>query len=70
MARRYHTLAVWDCEGQAWGPQFGAYDRQDVDAELEDYRDHGHAKKDLKLITTSDTQAEINAAVAKLNEGV
>ncbi|WP_280178099.1 hypothetical protein [Rhizobium anhuiense] len=37
-------------------------------AERAAYIENGEAKaKELKVITTGDTQAEINAAVAKLN---
>lgn len=68
MARPYHTLLVR--EGGIWAPQFGDYDRETVEAERDDYRDHDHKAKDLKIVTTKTTrQAEIEAVVAKLNKG-
>lgn len=64
--RKYHTLLAL-IDGR-WGIQFGAYERGDVMAERAAYIENGEAKaKELKVITTGDTQTEINAAVAKLN---
>ncbi|SCW76956.1 hypothetical protein SAMN02927900_04741 [Rhizobium mongolense subsp. loessense] len=64
--RKYHTLVI-RINGR-WSPEFGAYEREDVRAEYAGYLESGEAKrKDLKVITTGDTQAEIMAAVAKLN---
>lgn len=65
MARKYHTLAVR--EDGRWAPQFGDYDRETVDSEREEYRDKGHKARDLRIITTGDTQAAINAGIANLN---
>jgi hypothetical protein len=66
MARQYHTLLLLD--RGAWRPEFGDYDKSVVEAELDDYHDGGgYRLADLCIITTSDTQAAIAAAVAKLN---
>jgi len=65
MARKYFTLAVREA-GQ-WSPQFGDYDRETVEAERDDYRDHGHKVRDLRIVQSGDTQAAIDAAIAKLN---
>lgn len=65
--KKYYTMAVR--EDGKWAPQFGAYDLADVQAEKEDYLDHDTLRKDINIITTGDTQAEINAGIAKLNEG-
>jgi hypothetical protein len=65
VSKRYHTLAIR--EDGIWAPQFGAYDRSDVTDELDIYLDQGVRKRDLKIITTGELQAEIIAAVAKLN---
>jgi hypothetical protein len=72
MARSYYTLAVrWHEVGLTlghWTPEFGDYDEEVVEEERRYYRiDHGHKAKDLKIIRTGDTQAEIDAGIAKLN---
>jgi hypothetical protein len=65
MAKRtYYTLAVFD---GYWSPEFGDYDRDTVQGELEEYRERGVFKKHLRILKTEDTQASIDAAVAKLN---
>ena len=66
MSKRYHVLLTRD-DGGAWGVAFGDYDRTTVDEERADYRDHDWKARDLKIITTGDRQADIVAAVAKLN---
>ena len=43
-------------------------DLETVRFELDDYRDHGHKRKDLKIVKTrSSRMVEINAIVDKLN---
>jgi hypothetical protein len=67
MRKRYFTLAVRD-DGR-WAPQFGDYDRSVVADELNDYVDsHDYRRKDLRILTTTDAQAAIDAAVAALNK--
>jgi hypothetical protein len=70
MARKYHTLLLNEApqgEGPQWAIQFGDYDRDNVEYERDEYlRDH--PAKSLKIVTTGDKQADINAAVAKLND--
>ena len=70
--RTYYTLVAIDGTptDSPWGVAFGAYDKADVEAELEDYRDHGWKKSQLKIIKTNDTATAINAAVAALNEAL
>jgi hypothetical protein len=67
MSHRYHTLLRR--EDGIWAIEFGDYSRAVVQDELEDtvggYQDV--RRKDLKIITTYDDQASINAAVADLN---
>lgn len=66
--RVYYTLAVRD--GDTWSPQFGDYSRSTVKDELDDWVDSGNfTRKRCKIVTSGDTQAEINAAIAKLNAG-
>lgn len=67
MSRRYHTLAVR--EDGRWAPQFGDYDLETVEAERDDYR-HGYQAikaRDLRIVTTGPAQADIDAAIARLN---
>ena len=65
--RQYFVLVLQDAETSRWGVEFGDYDRECVQSELEDYNDKSVAKKFLRILTTLDRQADINAAVAKLN---
>lgn len=63
----YHTLLARHDDGQ-WGIEFGDKDLETVRFELDDYRDHGHKRKDLKIVKTrSSRMVEINAIVDKLN---
>lgn len=68
--RPYFTLAVYQATfaGMMWCPEFGSYDRDDVVAEREDYRDHGHRAANLKIVrTASARQSAIDEALAGLN---
>lgn len=63
----YFTLLQRHDDGQ-WGIEFGDRDRETVEAERDDYRDHFIKAKDLKIVTTRTSRnAEIEAVVAKLN---
>ncbi len=65
----YHTLLARHDDGQ-WGIEFGDRDKETVQGEMDDYRDHGHKHKDLKIVTTRTCRtAEIEAIVTKLNKG-
>ncbi|MQW73435.1 hypothetical protein GHK50_20930 [Sinorhizobium medicae] len=67
--RKYHTLVVIDgTPGCRWSPEFGDYDLETVKDERDDYLDRGWKRRELQIITTGDTQAEIDAAVAELNK--
>lgn len=50
-----------------WEIEFGDYDKQAVQEEFEDQRDHGVPKKNLKIITCGDKQEEIDMAISKEN---
>lgn len=67
MPRTYYTIAE-RIDGQ-WSPQFGGYDRDVVNAELADMREHGQGplKKNLRIIKSGARQADIDAAIATLN---
>ena len=69
--RPYYTLVVHEGDHVAdspWGIAFGDYDLETVKAERDDYRDRGWKAKELKIITTTDQQADIDRAVFELNE--
>ncbi|HKD77295.1 MAG TPA: hypothetical protein VKB76_17455 [Ktedonobacterales bacterium] len=72
MAKRYFTLLAKEPH-KKWQPQFGDYDRECVEDELADYRDHvGDGDTwpkgtKFSIIGTNDDQASIDACVAKLN---
>ena len=65
--RRYHTLVERDGPEHPWRIEFGDFDRATVDAELEDQRDRGARKANVKIITSGSTATEQSAAVAALN---
>ena len=69
MAKRYFTLAEFT-NNNRWTPEFGDYDRENVRSEMEDRRDHDVKAKHLKIIVSGDTQADIDAAIARLNAKV
>lgn len=70
MARPYYTLLTKDGVSDDWLIAFGDYDRECVKSELDDYRDHGWRRNELKIIKTQSVkQAEVDSAVALLNAG-
>jgi hypothetical protein len=72
MAKKYFTLVVKEPNGP-WSPQFGDYERDTVVEEMADYKQHVgqgcsfEKGTKFKIVTTGETQAAIEAAVAKLN---
>lgn len=66
MERKYYTLLVK--EDGKWMIEFGDYDRSLVLMEQVIECEHRRKKKDTKVITSGDTQEEINKAVDELNE--
>ncbi|NPU64585.1 hypothetical protein HL667_06205 [Bradyrhizobium sp. 83012] len=69
----YHVLLVREGDAAPWGVHFGDYDRECVQAERDDITEYpavsGYRKRNTKIIMAGDTQAEIDAAVARLNGG-
>lgn len=61
-ARRYYTLVSF--EGGAWCAQFGDYERKVVAQEALDNYDGER----LKFICTGDSQSQIDASIATLNQ--
>lgn len=72
MKRQYFTLAVKpEAEGnRLWSPQFGDYDRDVVAQELEDTKADWPAGSKFKIIVSGGKQADINAAIDKLNRKI
>lgn len=69
--RRYYHLLVreYNEDGSSvWTQQFGAYCRETVSSELEDMRDHGHKKKDLKIINCADSHDALMHRLAYYNQ--
>lgn len=70
-SRPYFILAVLNGEPgeqRRWAIDYGSYDRRDVVFELEDYREHGWKRRDLRILKIpTDTQAAVDAAIAELN---
>ena len=62
----YHTLCQRDPSTGLWSPQFGSDARSDVTYEKREF-DRSVKRKDLTIITTGPSQAEIDAGVAALN---
>lgn len=69
MSRPYFTLVERQPDGP-WTPQFGDYDKECVENERRDMLRSAVGRiraKDLKIIRSGARQADINAAIAKLN---
>jgi hypothetical protein len=67
--RKYHVLLSRYEPGERWGVAFGSWAKAEVEAERADYREHGHAARDLRMVACAGEQAAIDAIVAKLNAG-
>jgi hypothetical protein len=68
---KYYTLAEKDDgENGRWCILFGDYDKAAVieERDIVQYAD-GTPRSRLKILETSDVQADINAALAELNRG-
>lgn len=68
----YYTLAI--LQGSNWSQEFGDFDKETVEYELEDYLQQYnidtntfYKKKELKIIKTNGTQKAIETAIQKLN---
>jgi len=65
--KTYYTIAIRRDDGK-WYPEFGDYDREVVADERADIL-HGAevTAKNVKIIRSNHAQADIDAAIAKLN---
>lgn len=68
--KRYYALIAKEPDAK-WSQQFGDYARSTVEFELNYERDHiginWPVGTQFRIITTTDQQADINAAIAALN---
>lgn len=62
--RTYYTIATLDKASGTWHPQFGDYDLETVQDELEEYKGKGER---AKIVRSADDQVSINNVVAALN---
>jgi hypothetical protein len=65
--RVYYTLLSREPHSKRWVIEFGDYDRNVVRDERDDMKDGDYCDHAFKIITTGETQAEIDAEVARLN---
>jgi len=69
MKNKYFTLAIFDNETKKFHAEFGDYDRQTVRDEAE-FTYYYTPKKHMKILTSGDSQKDINEVIANLNEGL
>jgi hypothetical protein len=75
MPKKYYTLVSKDVNNSAdpWTIEFGDYSRGIVSGEMREYRynnalqNEGEERREYKIISSGDSQAEIEAAVKELN---
>ena len=73
MTRKYYTLVARNSADEDWFVEFGDYDREIVQGELDDLAyshafGRGYARKNMKIMATQDAkQLTIDNAVDALN---
>lgn len=65
--RSYYTMIVKE-KGEKWSPQFGDYDKEVVEQEIEDDKHNWPKGTKFKIIKTSAKQEDIDSYISKLNE--
>lgn len=66
--KKYHTLLQKSDKDGLFYPQFGSWDKSDVQYERDDIRrSEGIALKDFIIISTPGTQSDIDAQVNQIN---
>ena len=63
-SKNYYTLVVR--ENDQWSPQFGDFNKEVVNDEMDDSYGE-YKKKDLRVICTSESQEQIDTEVRNLN---
>jgi hypothetical protein len=75
MSKKYYTLVSKDVNNSAdpWTIEFGDYSRGIVSGEMREYRynnalrNEGEERREYKIISSGDSQSEIEAVVKELN---
>lgn len=67
MTRKYYTLIGFDLIYKKYVALFGAWDREDVEAEKDEYAENTDYRT-LRIICTAPDQVAIDAAIAKRNK--
>jgi hypothetical protein len=68
MSRKFYTLLVRDGRASDWHIHFGNHSKDAVAQQRNDICDSGFNRKiNTKIISTDDTQADIDAAIRLLN---
>jgi hypothetical protein len=65
---KYYTLASYSEFHKRWSIEFGDWDHRTVNAERDDYRDHGVRAKYLVIFHTDGQQTSIDKQIARLNK--
>ena len=60
--KAYYTLCKYDPAANVWRDEFGSYSRREVEAEMEDHRDHGTKAKLLVIVKHAPAAAAMMAA--------
>ena len=63
---KYYTLTEWNPLTHKWEAEFGDHDREVVEDEKQDRLDEEHPPR-MKVISSGETQAEINEELEKIN---
>ena len=69
---RYYGLMVRDERGEPWHFEFGDFDRSTVQAEREDYWQHGYKNANMKIVVFNEcpSASEIDDLVKAWNVGL
>lgn len=65
--KTYYVMIERDSASEPWAVQAGSYERSDILAEVQDRLDHDVRVSNIKVLTTTDKQADIDAAIVRLN---
>jgi hypothetical protein len=68
--RPYYRLAVFSPEQDRFVPQFGDWNRDTVNAELQVYIDHGYQRWALRIIESVANDEAVQEAVDALSTGI
>lgn len=63
--RTYYSLALRD-DNHGFCFEFGDYDRKTVEYEMAEYTAHDYLKRNARIVSSTDDQASIEAAIIAL----